>query len=704
MKYIFISGRIIIGWIVIPVFIAWIGYSHVGPLFRGEFTQHTGSIEVSYISMARFLETTPVWQPRWYLGYPMSLLYTPLVPVFEFVAKVMFGWSYGHSYRILTGFAYVAGLVSLYILGRLLFKSGVSGLIAALIYATLPSVIAFLYGEVAADRFLADVVEPRRFTILVRWGEGPHLVSLIFMPVAAAFYITFLRKGGKWALISGAVMAALTLLTNSIGAWGLAILAFSLTAGEFAEVTAKKSIAEGKNWRTVIARMLLFAGLSAGLSAFWFNPLFLSTFFREGGGALSYWRNQFPWGWIVICTIFILYILITRKFLARFSGLAGAGLFLGVMFYFVNTYYASGYEKLELVPQVLRLTTEVDMALALFVGGIASIFITLARKKSWLVILVSIVMVVLALGATYPRQLDLADELPPYTRPADEVKVDLSKSVEKEVADKLARLVTGHERVLVPGNYGFYLDYFTDIPQLRGALFQSSIHPWPDHIYYQVTNGEDGDISLAWLKIANVGWLVYGGPREIFRDFKVLPEKFADSGLTQVDDIQGDRFYSVPLKNSSLAKIVPAKIKKTPVPKNAIDKEPIFAYVDLLETSPRTATITEKQNGRYEIIAETEADEWVLVQIAHAPGWKAKDQKGRSLEVFRDPLGYILINPKEPGQTVFTLFYTTPWQVWSGWLVSSLTLCLILFIIFRIKQPLFYFPHSVSSPALPEDE
>ncbi len=282
MKYFFSILRILIGWIVIPVFVTWIGFSHVGPLFRGEFTQHTGSIEISYISMARFLESTPVWQPRWYLGYPMTLLYTPFVPVFEYIAHLLVGWSYAHAYRVLTAIAYTGVLVSLYALGKILFRNSVSGLIAALIYGVVPSVIALLYPEVAADRFLPDFVEPRRFTILVRWGEGPHIVSLLFMPLAAAFLVRFLRLGGKWSLFFGAIFTGLTLLTNSIGAWGLAILAFCLTLGEFAESTTPQHTGNHLAWQAVWGRAIVLGLSGLGFSAFWFNPLFLSTFSGKG--------------------------------------------------------------------------------------------------------------------------------------------------------------------------------------------------------------------------------------------------------------------------------------------------------------------------------------------------------------------------------------------------------------------------------------
>ena len=102
---------------IIPALLFLVGYQQVFPLFKGEFTQQLGSIEVSYVQMAKFIESSwPhfAWQPLWYLGYPMWLVYTPLVPIWEFLTHHAFNWSYSHGYRVLTAFSYCATLVFVY--------------------------------------------------------------------------------------------------------------------------------------------------------------------------------------------------------------------------------------------------------------------------------------------------------------------------------------------------------------------------------------------------------------------------------------------------------------------------------------------------------------------------------------------------------------------------------------------------------------
>ena len=73
-----IAGSLLIGFINYQVISGWI--SGTGPY-------NIGSIEVSYVSMARFISDFGLrsWAPYWYLGFPFHLFYTPLLPFSEFL-------------------------------------------------------------------------------------------------------------------------------------------------------------------------------------------------------------------------------------------------------------------------------------------------------------------------------------------------------------------------------------------------------------------------------------------------------------------------------------------------------------------------------------------------------------------------------------------------------------------------------------------
>ena len=288
----------------------------------------------------------------------------------------------------------------------------------------------------------------------------------------------------------------------------------------------------------LVKRMVAFGLLAFGLLAFWYNLAFISTFFREGGQALNNWLVLFPWQMLVIGFFVFGFFLVLKKFLGHFNGLVFSIVWFLMLFGIVYIYYASGESRLEYAPQALRLNTEADLALSILIGALVSnIYLFSLKIKGFykipavlgaLIIFLAILLALILSG----RQL--LRILPQYAKPLSASKVgSIENTAEYRVSKKLKELTGGgDQRVFAPGNYGFWLNYFVDVPQLRGALFQSSTHFWPEHIYYQVTNGADGAISLAWLKIANIGKLVYTtiGSGEPYKDYKIPVEKFRGIG------------------------------------------------------------------------------------------------------------------------------------------------------------------------------
>ena len=193
---------------------------------------------------------------------------------------------------------------------------------------------------------------------------------------------------------------------------------------------------------------------------------------------------------------------------------------------------------------------------------------------------------------------------------------------------------------------------------------------------------------MAWLKAANVGWLVYSGPRETYADYKTGSQKF-DQVFILNEEKQGDKYYQVPLKNKSLAKAVPQVLANIKTPTNAIDKVPLFDYVTQMEASENTLSFKQIENGIYKITGNIGENEMVLVQLAYAPGWKATDKNGRTLKVSKDALSFILVKPVGSGEQNITLKYNTPIQVWLGNFVTVASIAVLLFLLVRFQNPLF---------------
>ena len=679
--------------------IAYLNFALIRFHFLGEFNQNVASIEISYIQMARFWKEFGFggWQPLWYLGYPWHVFYTPLLPFLEVLLNTLFNFSFAHAYRLLTGAGYVLAPVSLYFFVWQLAKSKTGAFVAALMYSLAPSVISVIFKEVGAD-VISNFIEPRRFTILVRWGEGPHTLALFFLPLFGFFLVRFLQKSKFVDLVAASFFLGLAALTNAIVIW----VAILLLAAFFLSETAQESA----QYIKVIKRVLAVVILGFGLVAFWYNLPFMQTFFKEGGGAINNWVSLFPWVLIPLGLVGFLIVYAVNKLTGSFKGVGFSIFWFFSLFAIVFIYYASGEDRIEYVPQALRLNTEVDMALSVLAGVVISnLFLWFWDKKGMITIVtrtLALLVVVLPSLVLLVWGSKLLAELPEHTRPLTQSKIgDIS---EYKVATKLAELTEGTgERVLAPGNYGFWLNYFKDVPQLRGALYQSSTHSWPEHIYYQVTNGTDSNISLAWLKIANIGKLVYTtiGSAETYKDYKVPAEKLKAIG-TEILTENGDIYFDIPLKNDSLAKVVDFDSSKgIAKPYNAIDEKPIFEYLDWIEKkSDKKLRLTKISNSRYKIEGELREGEAVLFQQTYDPGWKVKplrQDSGQALrrdsgqasgwKVVKDPLDFALLVPKKSGRFEIELAYRKPWSVWLGYLVTAGALAWVGYTTYRTYKP-----------------
>lgn len=668
--------------IIAVLVIGYLNFLLIRFWFFGEFSQNTASIETSYIQMAKFWSDFAGggWQPLWYLGYPWHVFYTPLLPFLEVVLHNLLDFSYAHAYRVITAFGYVLAPVSIYLFVWQLSKSKTGALVAGLFYTFVPSVISLIFAEVANDR-IGSLLEPRRFTILVRWGEGPHTLGLVFLPLFGLFLHRYLGNKRFADLVVASAFLGLIALTNAIVLWAAGLLLLAVFLSELAGGSA--------DLISLVKNVLAVFVLGFGLVAFWYNLPFIGTFFREGGGALNNWLAMFPWGILALSVGFLALFLFLRRFFSRWPQILACVFWFLMLFGIVFTYYASSENRLEYVPQALRLNTEVDLALSTLVGVVFStIFLKInkvAGKLKIPMVLAAFSLWLLILAGLVFWGNKLVKTLPELTRPLSEAKLEkVENTAEFRVAKKLGELTSeSDQRVLVPGNYSFWLNFFEPVPQLRGALFQSSTHFWPEHIYYQLTNGLDSDISLAWLKIANVGKLVYTtiGSAEPFKDFKVPQEKF-DKILAKIDQEQGDIFYSVPLKNDSLAKVVSADgYKRIEKPINAIDREPIFAYLAWIEEkSDRRLKVETIDASHYQIEGEVTKGDAVLFQQTYDSGW---DVKNGGWKVISDPFDFTLLVPKEAGEFKIDLVYAKPLSVYVGYFI---TLATFGFVIFRFLK------------------
>jgi hypothetical protein len=632
--------------------ILWLNYQIIWNWFGKNGPADLGSIEVSYVSMGRFITEFgfQTWIPFWYFGFPFHLLYTPLLPFLEAILHKFYGIPLWQTYRLITGVGFLLAPVSVFFLGWQLSKRVIGGAIAGILFTVSP--------------FHPEFLEPQRFGILPRWGEGPHTLSLMFIPLVGLFFARYLeKKKFIWVLLTS-ICLGLAGLSNALGLFSSILLIAVMTFVKLAQdPTCRK--------QTMIAG--LSTGLLAlGLISFWYNFSFIQNFFSEGGKTNKLILSLFPWGWIIGILLFCLLYFLISKFIRHF---AFATLLLWFIIFSTVIYVYNSTGTIEILPQAIRYTVEMDMSLSLLMGiSFVAIIDMLAKRLRIISIIGNVIGVVLILG--------LIRYILPFfpVAQARESVVDIYNTGEYAIASWLQSHIdqAKGERVFLPGNYGFYLNWFTNVSQQRGGLYQAEINPWPDHMYYQMATGSDPAIAYAWLTIANIKYAVItgSGTREIYNEIR-NPDRF--SNYSVVYNNQGDTIYEVPLKRPSLAKPINlSKMQVLQIPKKGDDKA-LLSYADWVEnSSSNTTELTMLNNDTYHIKGTVGNGEGILVQMAYHAGWHAIDNiGGKGINIQADPMKFLVLYPPI-GKVDITLTHGRIWQEWLGYLVSFVTVVFVL--------------------------
>ena len=169
----------------------------IAPVFAGEFTSARGSIEGAYITDARFIvDHFPdlSWNPLWYLGFPFEWFYTPLLPAIVATLGKLLG-NVPQAYRLVAATGYALGPAALYVATRQIARLPLAGVLAALAFVFLPSP-SYLFPALRDDAigWTAGPLPPAwRLVTLVKYGEGPHVLSLSLALLALAAATWYVR-------------------------------------------------------------------------------------------------------------------------------------------------------------------------------------------------------------------------------------------------------------------------------------------------------------------------------------------------------------------------------------------------------------------------------------------------------------------------------------------------------------------------------
>ncbi len=575
------------------------------------------------------------WFPLWFTGMPFHQVYQPGFHLTVAGISTLLHWPIPKSYHFTAAVMYVLGPVFLFLL---LAKTGSRGpaLLAALVFS-LTSPSSMLSPAIAADT--AGMFDPRRLQILVAYGEGPHLAALTLLPLAILFLHRSITDRRPLFFPLAIIALGSIVITN----WpGTVALAFAVAAYLLSRLGQRPPI----SW-------LAFVGICASaylLICPWVPPSLVAFVRRAAAYSDSPTpiRGQLIGLLCVSLAIAVLHVVFLRlrsdpwlRFFAYFTLITGAPMFGNLWF------------QARLLPQPTRWQMDFEMAFAGLSGYLLfALYKRIGNRSLRIAAAAAAALVILCVV-----------QLRTYTRFATrEIRsTDITKTVEYRMA-KVFEQHFGEQRVFAPGNVAYWLNMFTDVPQVTGCCAQSV--PTAEHhiatfvIYSGMGTGDrDADISILWLKAYGASAVGVTGPKssEPYKPF-AHPEKF-EGVLPAVWREGDDAVYAIPRRSASPAQVIKASDVIMRAPVNGLDIEPIEPYVKALD-NPQLPLAEFHWTNNHEALIRTDiaADQLLSVQMMFDSGWHASVNSS-SRPIRSDALGMMVIEPRCSGPCVVQLVY-----------------------------------------------
>lgn len=655
-----IPGRVATGALAFALFVLNVYVCR--ELFRVEYLSNMGSIEGAFIGISRYAMAhwnDLTWFPLWSTGIPYPTTYPPLLHlVVAFTAWVR-GVSPAHAYHWMTALAYCLGPVALFALTLRLSGSRWAGFVAGLVYTCLPT-SAWLIPAIGHD--LGGAFYSQRLHALAFYGEGPHVTSMTLLTLAlfcldlAIGPMKATRRRAPYVMLAAVAFAA-TASTNWLGAFAIALIVAPYVLANVGR----------KGWKVRDLGWLVLIGAAACCLAMPLMPpstiAVLQRNARDTGGDYRHaYQAAVPHGLAILAALVGIKFAIRR--LAPYLQFAILFAFLMSLITLADAWWGVG-----ILPMAVRYHLEMEMALAILIALAAE---ALFRHRPRWMAAAAIVALTLALIQPIRLQRNWASVL---LRP-----IDITQTIEWKTAHWLNQNWTG-ERVFVPGSVSFWLNAFSDIPQVWG-FDQGVTNPIIRIGSFAIYNGEpagvhNAEVSVLWLKALGVQAVGVSGPAstEHYKTF-VSPQKF--EGVLEPLRRDGDDVLYRVGRRASLARVVPGSALVSRVPVHGLDVDPLRPYVAALD-DPRMPHAELQWSSAHSATISTNLDpgQVVSVQMSWHQGWHAT-VNGRRAPVQHDAIGLMYIDPQIAGPCTFEIFYDggTETRV-AHWLCALTALLLI---------------------------
>lgn len=615
------------------------------PLFRVAYLSQTGtgeSLTIAYARYARDHWPDLAWCRFWFAGMPFQNAYVPglhlTVAALSWAAHI----SAAAAFHRTVAFLYCLGPVTLFWMANRLTRATSWSFYASLLYS-LVSPSAFFAPEIRRD--LGSLFWDQRLHTMVTYGDNPHVVSLTLVPLAILALDVALEKRRPLYYVLAALALAAVPLTNWPGAIVLAgaVLAYALSLPDDGSLRVRL-----RTW----LRMLGIGALAYALAITWLPPSTIITTQSAVQGFES--ANRFNWHHLV----YIAFVAAGAWILLQILSPARVPAYLRffVLFFFFMASVTLGWYWLGVIllaqPHRFHMAMEMGFTLSLMFGIRHVVGLQFARLPIWprrsvAAVFATLCVVQFVAYASYTRRL---------IRP-----VDITATSEY----KTARWFDQHmrdSRVMVPGSTTFWLNVFTDTPQLEGCCLQSVRTPLiPIAIY-----GIDTDLtaenrafenSVLWFKALGVRAVAVSGPRstEVYKPF-YHPQKFTGR-LAELWRDGDDVIYEVPWRYYSIAHAMQPGDLVARTPAHGVDTAPLIPYVAAIDRPDAPELhVRWPDNETIAISGNLQPDQIVSVQENAHPGWHAA-VNGAPRRVFADKLGLLTVVPQCNGYCTIDLHY-----------------------------------------------
>lgn len=637
----------------LPIIVFLVNVWVIWRLFFTEYLDQLPSVEGEFIAMARYIQRHwPVydWQSLWYAGYPAARTYQPLAHYTVAAFSSLFGLSPASAFHFIGALSYSLGGVAFYFLAKALSGSRAMAFGGALFFS-LFSPSSVLIPGIARDA--GGIWNPRRLQALVVYGELPDLTGLMLGMFALALLHRAMTKRTLGSTLAAALLIAAVPATNWPSTVALAIAIFCYIAA--------------LPWIEMRDSLSRLAGIGLMAAAFAFPFALPSTIVSTYADAnlmsdlpAHDVHRSLSQALLLVSFLLIRFLLIRIR--AGF-GLRFAALWLNVLGWIVLSSTLAG---VDILPQALRFHIALEIPLTLVAAFL------IFRFGAWRPRSRQIVAVAFTLFCVV--------QMVHYRRHAHSMihKLDIAKTLEYQEAAWFDANMHG-ERVLAPGTVQFWMNAFTDTPQMAGCCQQSVlsaenlIAAYVTAAGYQ-SDAASADYSLLWMKAYAVDAVSIGGPqsREWYKQFK-FPDRYR--GRLPLAWSSGDDFiYRVPERVPGLARVVRKGDLVMHPPVNGIDVAELRPFVAALDDPSLPAASWQwKDTNTASIRAALTSEEVIAVALNYHPGWHAS-VAARNVPVHSDGLGFIVIEPACSGPCIIEMHWSPGIEPWIVVPLALLTL------------------------------